>query len=144
MVNQLLGCMSELEKTKAPAFIVAATNMKSLIDKALLATGRFGLHLEIPMPNLEGIKQIFKIHSKNQPIEKSIPITEIIKKMFDNKFNGSDVAEAVTDSYFNAIERMGMNKKMDAKTFCYNDLKEIMINKDDLLKAVERIIKQKL
>ena len=144
MVNQLLGCMSDLEKTKVPAFIVAATNMKSLIDKALLATGRFGLHLEIPMPNLEGIKQIFKIHSKNQPIEESTPISEIIKKMFDNKFNGSDVAETVTDSYFNALERMGMNKKMDAKTFCYNDLKEIMINKDDLLKAVERIVKQKL
>ena len=56
--------------------------MKSLIDKALLATGRFGLHLEIPMPNFEGIKQIFKIHSKNQPIEESVPIPEIIKKMF--------------------------------------------------------------
>ncbi len=33
MVNQILGCMSDLEKSKAPAFIVAATNMKNLIDK---------------------------------------------------------------------------------------------------------------
>lgn len=28
IVNQFLGCMSDLEKSKAPAFIVAATNMK--------------------------------------------------------------------------------------------------------------------
>ena len=143
IVNQVLGCMSDLEKSKAPAFIVAATNMKNLIDKAMLGTGRFGLHLEVPMPNLEGIKQIFKIHAKNQSIENDVPVEAIAKQMHDNAFNGSDVAEAVSDAYFNALERLGMNEKMDAKNFSFEDFKKIFISKEDFLSAIRRIAKQK-
>ena len=143
MVNQILGCMSDLEKSKAPAFIVAATNMKNLIDRAMLGTGRFGLHLEVPMPNLEGIKQIFRIHAKNQPIENDVSVEAISKQMHDNAFNGSDVAEAISDAYFNALERLGMNEKMDTKRFSFEDLKKILISKEDFLSAIRRISQQK-
>lgn len=143
MVNQFLGCMSDLEKSKAPAFIIAATNMIKLIDPALLASGRFGLHLEVPMPNLEGLKQIFSIHSKNQPIQSDVSVENLIQKMFAGKFNGSDVAEMISDAYFNALERLGMFTKMDAKNFGYDDLKRISISLADFEKAIGRIIKQK-
>ncbi len=144
MVNQFLGCMSDLEKSKKPAFIIAATNMVKLIDPALLASGRFGLHLEVPMPNLEGLKQIFKIHSKNQPIQSDVPLETIFQKMFGGKFNGSDVAEMISDAYFNALERLGMFAKMDAKNFGYDDLKSISISFADFEKAIGRILKQKI
>ena len=143
MVNQFLGSMSDLEKSKAPAFIVAATNMKNLIDKAMLASGRFGLHLEVPMPNLEGIKQIFNIHAKNQPIENEVSIEEIAKQMHEGEFNGSDVAETISDAYFNALDRLGMNEKMDAKKFSFEDLKKIFISKEDFMTAINRIKLQK-
>lgn len=144
MVNQFLGCMSDLEKTNVPAFIVAATNMKNLIDPALLASGRFGLHLEVSMPNLEGLRQIFKIHSKNQPIQNDVSTETIIQKMFAGKFNGSDVAEMISDAYFNALERLGMFLKMDTRTFGYEDMKSIKISFADFEKAIQRILKQKL
>ncbi len=144
MVNQFLGCMSDLEKSKVPAFIIAATNMIKLIDPALLASGRFGLHLEVPMPNLEGLKQIFNIHSKNQPIQSDVSVENLIQKMFAGKFNGSDVAEMISDAYFNALERLGMFAKMDAKKFSYDDLKSISISFADFEKAIGRILKQKL
>lgn len=143
MVNQFLGSMSDLEKSKAPAFIVAATNMKNLIDKAMLASGRFGLHLEVPMPNLEGIKQIFNIHAKNQPIENEVSVEEIAKQMHEGEFNGSDVAETISDAYFNALDRLGMNEKMDAKKFSFEDLKKIFISKEDFITAINRIKLQK-
>lgn len=143
IVNQILGCMSDLEKSKAPAFIVAATNMKNLIDKAMLGTGRFGLHLEVPMPNFEGIKQIFNIHAKNQSIENDVSVETIAKQMHDNAFNGSDVAETVSDAYFNALERLGMNEKMDSKKFSFEDLKKIAISKKDFISAIRRIAEQK-
>ena len=144
IVNQFLGCMSDLEKSKAPAFIVAATNMKNLIDPALLASGRFGLHIEIPMPNLEGLKQIFKIHSKNQPLFGDVSVDKLVTAMFENKFNGADVAEMITDAFFNAIERLGLHEKMDARTFGFEDLKKILISNADFEKALERLAKQKL
>lgn len=144
MVNQFLGCMSDLEKSKKPAFIVAATNMKNLIDPALLASGRFGLHLEVPMPNLEGLRQIFNIHSKKQPISGEVSVESIVPKMFAGKFNGSDVAEMISDAYFNALERLGMFAKMDAKTFGFEDFRKILISLCDFEKAISRIVKQKL
>lgn len=96
------------------------------------------------MPNLEGLKQIFKIHSKNQPISGDVSVEKLVTAMFQNKFNGSDVAEMITDAFFNAIERLGLHEKMDARTFGFEDLKRILISKADFEKALERLSKQKL
>ncbi len=143
MVNQFLGCMSNLEKCAVPAFIIAATNMKKLIDPALLATGRFGLHIEVPLPNLEGLKQIFKIHTRKQKLAEDVNINEIAKTMFEHKFSGSDAAEVVTDAFFNVLERTGLNAKIDNKTVNYSDMKNLSLSKTDFIKAIQRLISQK-
>ena len=144
MVNQFLGCMSDLEKCAVPAFIIAATNMKKLIDPALLASGRFGLHIEVPMPDLTGLKQIFNIHARKQHIMNDVSVNELAQTMLENKFNGSDVAEMITDAFFNVLERLGFNKKMDNKTFTFSDLEKIALTMNDFIKAIQRITKQKI
>lgn len=144
VVNQLLGCMSDMEKSYTNSFVIAATNRKDLLDNALLASGRFGLHIEIPMPNEEALGSIYDIHSKNQPLDKDVSKPEIVKLMFENKFNGSDVAEMIMTGYMNALERLGMNRKMDAKTFRFDDIKSIFISKTDLEAAIKKIHAQKL
>ena len=143
-LTQLLGLMSDLEKSNTTSFVIAATNRKDLLDTALLATGRFGLQLEIPLPNEEGLGQIFSIHARKQNLEKDVNIQEFIPLMLEAKFNGSDVAELITNGYFNALDRLGLNKKMDAKIFNYNDLKSIKISKADLMKAYHSLVKQKI
>jgi len=143
VVNQLLGCMSDLEKSYTNSFVIAATNRPDLIDDALLASGRFGLHLEIPMPNEESLSHIYDIHSKNQPMGSDVCKPEIVKLMFENKFNGSDVAEMIMTGYMNALERLGMNKKMDAKLFRFEDKKSIFISKADLENAIKKLSLQK-
>lgn len=143
LVNQLLGSLSDLEKSYTNSFVIAATNRKDLLDEALLASGRFGLHLEIPMPDEKALGSIYDIHSKHQPIGEDVSKEEIIKTVFENKFNGSDVAEMLTVGYYNALERLGMNAKMDAKTFRFEDLKRIRVNMGDLTKAITKISVQK-
>lgn len=143
-VNQLLGCMSDLEKSLTNSFVIAATNRKDLLDEALVASGRFGLQIEIPMPNEAALSQIYDIHSQKQKIDENIDKNGLVKTMFENNFNGSDVAEMITMGFFCALERMGLDKKMDAKTFNYNDLKSIKIVHGDLLKAIKTIAKQKI
>lgn len=144
MVNQLLGCMSDLEKSKVPAFFIAATNRKDLLEPALIASGRFGLHLEVPMPDENGLKQIFNIHSKDKPIAKDVSVDLLVQKMLENQFNGSDVAEIISDAYFNALERLGMFEKMNNKSFLYGDMQKIFISLADFEKAIQRIAKQKI
>ena len=143
-VNQLLGCMSDLEKSLTNSFVIAATNRKDLLDDALVASGRFGLQIEIPMPNEVALGQIYDIHTRKQKIDENIDKNEIVSMMFENKFNGSDVAEMITIGFFCALERMGLDKKMDAKIFNYNDLKSIKIIKEDLFKAIKTIASQKI
>ena len=143
-LTQLLGLMSDLEKSEAMSFVMAATNRKDLLDTALLATGRFGLQLEVPLPNAEGIEQIFNIHAQKQNFEADVSIKDFIPLMIKDKFNGSDIAEFITLGYFNALDRLGLNKKMDAKVFNYHDLKSIKISKSDLMKAYKSLAKQKI
>ena len=51
--------------------------------------------------------------------------------------------QIITNGYFNALERLGMNAKIDAKTFTYNDLKLIKISKDDIWNAMKKLADQK-
>lgn len=44
--------------------VIGLTNRLDLIDKALLRPGRFEVHLEISLPDLNGRKQILKIHTE--------------------------------------------------------------------------------
>lgn len=143
LVNQLLGCMSDLEKSDTISFVIAATNKKDLLDNAMTASGRFGLHLNIPMPDEKALESIFNIHSKGKNFDDNVSLPEFIQHMKNCEFNGSDVAELITLGYFNALERLGINEKMDAGTFCTKDLQTIKIASDDLHKALKKITSQK-
>lgn len=142
-LTQFLGCMSDLEKSNINSFVIAATNRKDLLDSALLEPGRFGLHLEILPPDKKGIGQIFDIHSKKQTFADDFNKEAIIDTIHSYKFNGSDIAETITNAYFGAIERLGLDKKMDTKTFIFEDLKSIKISQEDLLSAIKKLAKQK-
>lgn len=144
LVNQLLGCMSDLEKSDTISFVIAATNRKDLLDEAMTASGRFGLHLEVPMPNEQGLEAIFNIHAKSKRFDSDVSLSELIAQMKEWEFNGSDVAELITLGYFNALERLGINAKMDAGTFCSKDLQLISIAKTDLTDALKKIANQKI
>lgn len=143
-LTQLLGCMSDLEKSNTNSFIIAATNRKDLLDRALVEPGRFGLHLDIVEPDEKGIEAIYNIHTKNHKFEEDIDKTKIFAYMFSKKFNGSDIAETITNAYFNALERLGMTAKMDAGIFTYEDLKLIKICKEDIWNSMEKLAKQKI
>ncbi len=143
VVNQFLGCMSDLEKSSITSFVIAATNRKDLLDNAITSTGRFGLHLEIPIPDEKGLEAIYNIHAKGKNYDNDVSVPELIKEMKNSNFNGSDVAEMISIGYFNALERLGMNAKMDAGTFTMQDMKNISIAREDLISAFKKIASQK-
>ena len=142
-LTQLLGLMSDLEKSDVLSFVIAATNRKDLLDRALIDTGRFGLHLDVPLPNEKALEEIYNVHAKKQPFEDNVDVKEFIPFMLENNFNGSDVAETITNAFFNTLERLGLNAKIDAKTFTYEDKKLIKIAKEDIWAAMKKLATQK-
>lgn len=149
LVNQILGCMSDLEKSKQNSFVIAATNKLELIDDAMKSSGRFGLSLEISLPDEAGISAIYDIYAKKIPFdckneeEKENLKEEICSKMFEEEFNGSDIAETFSIAYLHSLDRLGIAKKMDDNTFLPSDLKNIAVSKDDMDYALWSIINMK-
>lgn len=66
MLQYLNGC------TKKGIIPILATNFKDKIDTAVLRTGRIGTHIEIPAPDFEARKELFRLNTRNKQITKDI------------------------------------------------------------------------
>ncbi len=65
VVNQLLLEMDGLGGN-THVIVIAATNRLDLVDPSLLRPGRFGLQLEVPLPDRDGRRQILEIHLRHE------------------------------------------------------------------------------
>lgn len=143
VVNQLLVLMSDLEKSDDKVFVIAATNRKDLIDGAMIATGRFGLQIEVKEPDLKGTKQIFEKHAKAKPLDKNIDIDSLCEKMYEHHFNGSDIAESFYIAFSNSLRRTGIYDKMKNRTLAQQDMQQRIIMQEDFEKAINQLASQK-
>lgn len=60
-LNQILVEMDGFG-TSSQVVVMAATNRKDLLDPALIRPGRFDRQIDVTPPDLQGRKEIFKIH----------------------------------------------------------------------------------
>ncbi len=80
--------------------IIAATNRPDILDEALIRPGRFDRIIEIPFPNLEARKQIFRIHTRSMNL-KDVDIDLLAKNT--EGFSGADIKAVCTEAGMNAI-----------------------------------------
>ncbi len=143
LINQLLSLMSNIEKSKDNVYLIAATNNYKAIDPAILRSGRFGLHLEVKVPDLEGTKEILKIHTQNKPMAKDFDIDEAAELMYAKGMTGADIAAAIDSAYSNAFERLDFYKAMDENRFTQSMMNYFDITKEDLIKAISDFERKK-
>ena len=63
VVNQLLSMIDGVDTRNT--FVLACTNRRELIDRALLRPGRFEIQIEIKLPEEDARREIFEIHTKS-------------------------------------------------------------------------------
>ena len=119
-LNQLLTEMDGFA-TNAGVIILAATNRAEILDRALLRAGRFDRQIHVELPDLEGRKEIFKVHLKPLKIDKDLDVAFLAKQT--PGFSGADIANVCNEAALIAARN---NKKA--------------IGKQDFLDAVDRII----
>jgi transitional endoplasmic reticulum ATPase len=88
VVNQILTSIDGLESMEG-VIIIGATNRPDILDTSLLRPGRFDRLLFVPAPDVEARKEIFKIHTKNMPLDKDVSLDEL-SNMTDG-FTGADI-----------------------------------------------------
>lgn len=81
--------------------IIGCTNRKDILDPAILRPGRLDRLIEVPAPDKEGIKQIYKIHMKTMPVEKKV----LMEKIYDlsQDLSGAEIRAVATEAGYCAI-----------------------------------------
>ncbi|MBU1198824.1 MAG: AAA family ATPase [Nanoarchaeota archaeon] len=81
--------------------IIGCTNRMDILDPAVIRPGRLDRLIEVPVPNEQGLKEIFKIHSKNMTLDRKIKKDALLKKM--KGFSGAEVKAVCTEAGYFAI-----------------------------------------
>lgn len=84
-LNQLLVEMDGFENSDH-VVVLAGTNRPDILDKALLRPGRFDRHISIDVPDVEGRKEIFKVHLSKLTLQVEEDIRATQKDVDFNKY----------------------------------------------------------
>lgn len=137
VVDQILTLMSDIDNEGSEVYVIAATNNFKSLDSAITRSGRFGKHLEVGLPNLDGLKKIFDIHAKNKPLDPKVNKDEIAKRLFDLKASGADVKYIVNEAHSLGYTRAGIFEKMENNTLKDSDIDNFTILPEDIDKAIK-------
>jgi len=81
--------------------VIAATNRIDMLDPAILRPGRFDRIIEIPLPDLYGRYEIFKIHTRKMKLSEDVDLWELAK--LTEGATGAEIKAIVTEAGFYAI-----------------------------------------
>ena len=140
-VNQILTLMSELEESDDKVFVIMATNRLEMMDSAITRDGRFGVIINVDLPDKDGCREIFDIHIKNRVTDENMDRDAVAKMLVDKKASGAMIAGVVERAFKNSYRRCGIYDKMRAGTFTYDDLNDVKITMEDVQKAIEESAK---
>ncbi len=107
-----------LDKVK----VIATTNRLDILDPALLRPGRFDRVIEVPLPNLEGRLEIFKIHTRRMKLGSDVSLKELA--VLTEGATGADIKAICTEAGYSAI-RNGRR----------------YVSREDFMNAINKVLK---
>jgi cell division protease FtsH len=119
-LNQLLVEMDGFGVNEG-IIIIAATNRPDILDPALLRPGRFDRQITVDRPDVNGRKEILKVHTKGKPVAKEVDLDILARRT--PGFTGADLSNMVNEAALLAARR---NKKK--------------VEMSELEEAIERVI----
>jgi len=134
VVAQLLTEMDGLEELNN-VILIAATNRPDLLDPALLRSGRFGRHIEVPLPNKKSRIEIFKIHLSDRPVNQNIDIEKLAELL--EGYTGADIKAICEEATLLAIRR-GV-KDENVNTLDPESYKNVYISQEEFEVAIDKI-----
>ena len=109
-LNQLLVEMDGFAENSG-IIILAATNRPDVLDPALLRPGRFDRQIVIGIPDITGREEIFKVHSRNKPLDKDVDPVVLARRT--PGFTPADIENMLNEAALLAARRNGMIIRME-------------------------------
>jgi transitional endoplasmic reticulum ATPase len=103
VVSQLLSLMDGLAG-RGEVICIGATNRINSIDEALRRPGRFDREIEFHVPDKEGRKEIFQIHTRGMPMEVDIRVEYYSEITYG--FVGADIMAVCREAAMYALRRI--------------------------------------
>lgn len=105
--------------------VIAATNRIDILDPAILRPGRFDRIIHVPLPDINGRMEIFKIHVAKMSLAENINIRQLAE--ITEGFSGADIKAVCVEAGYNAIRENRTKVKLH-----------------DFIRAIEKIKMRKL
>lgn len=128
-LNQLLVEMDGLGSGEMQILVIGATNRPEALDQALVRPGRFDRVVQVELPDLEGRRQILKLHLKNKPLHEEVCIEKVARETFG--FSGAHLESLANEAAIlalreeasciqerhlvDAVEKVILGEKLDRK-----------------------------
>jgi transitional endoplasmic reticulum ATPase len=121
VISQLLTEIDGIESLQN-VLVIAATNRPDILDPAVLRPGRFDRLIYVPSPDLDSMKEIFKIHTGSMPLSRDIDLSELARKA--QGYSGADVEAICREAGIEALRE---------------DINSTEVSLRDFNKAMERV-----
>jgi transitional endoplasmic reticulum ATPase len=136
VVAQLLALLDGL-KPRENVVVIAATNRVDAVDEALRRPGRFDREIEVGVPDTEGRKEIFMIHTRGMPLDEDLDLDEFIDLTYG--FTGSDIEALARESAMNALRRLLPEIDIQDESIPSEALEKLVVTRQDMFEAYKGI-----
>ena len=102
VVAQLLALMDGMV-SRGHVIVIGATNIPEMIDPALRRPGRFDREIVLPVPNVEGRREILRIHSRHMPLAPDVDRDRLAQ--ITHGFVGADLEVLCKEAGMVALRR---------------------------------------
>ncbi|OPZ91951.1 MAG: ATP-dependent zinc metalloprotease FtsH [bacterium ADurb.Bin425] len=110
-LNQLLVEMDGFQKNTG-IIVIAATNRPDMLDDALRRKGRFDLDIPIDLPDTEGRRAIFAVHTRKKVLADDLDLDLLARRT--SGFSGADIKAACNEAAIIAARTQIARRKAEA------------------------------
>ncbi|WP_138004991.1 CDC48 family AAA ATPase [Halalkalirubrum salinum] len=111
VVSQLLTELDRLADNPN-LVVIAATNRRDALDRALLRPGRLERHIEVPEPDRDARRAIFDVHTRNKPLGDDVDLDGLADRT--EGYSGAEITAICREAALLAIMAVASEHEGDA------------------------------
>jgi transitional endoplasmic reticulum ATPase len=125
MVSALLLQIDALSRTTLPVLVIGCTAVPASIDASLRRFGRFDRELDLGVPDVEGRKEIFKVHTRHMKLGDDVSAAKVAAET--HGYVGADISQLTMEAALQCIRESMGKIDLDAEELDSTLLSELCV-----------------